>query len=298
MTFIAVNVMAIFLAQVIHRGLMCLARYMNVGPEPAEILDMKNEFYLSRIIFTDAKKRYVSNSILQEGVLLNGGLGKIDIKGFDFKKSVTKPFLRDIYTNICEEDILRADNIDVEKIYMKVLQLKEDIQTSMAKGESTFFKQANVQIIEHYKNPYSTQGIVAVLLWNTLNPTYAMELPTDCDIVPIRELTGPKMEGGKMRWANEAFVMEFKERFPEAYARLERDIYNNPNQLIRTMGLTSLAKPKNSEIPLPEWFEFLLNTEKVVQDSLDLISPILKSLGLNGLKTNASTEYMTNIIDL
>ena len=58
---------------------MCLARHMNVGPEPAEILDMKNEFYLSRIIFTDAKKRYVSNSILQEGVLLNGGLGKVDL---------------------------------------------------------------------------------------------------------------------------------------------------------------------------------------------------------------------------
>lgn len=169
----------------------------------------------------------------------------------------------------------------------------------MIKGESTFFKQANVQIIEHYKNPYSTQGVVAVLLWNTLNPKYAMELPTDCDIIPIHELTGPKLnDNGKMKWANEEFVMEFKERFPEAYYNLEKNIYNNPNELIRNMGLTSLAKPKNEEIPLPEWFSFLLDTEKVVQDSLNLISPILKSLGLNGLKTNASTEYMTNIIDL
>ena len=64
------------------------------------------------------------------------------------------------------------------------------------------------------------------------------------------------------------------------------------------MGLTSIAKPKNSDIPLPEWFSFLLDKDKVVTDSLDLISPILKSLGLNGLRTNASTEYMTNIIDL
>lgn len=297
-TFIAVNVMALFLAEVIDHGLMTLARYMNVQDEYAKILNMKNEFYLSRIIFTDAKKRYVSNSVLQEGVLLNNGIGKADIKGFDFKKSVTKPYIRDIYTSICEDDILRADKIDVEKIYMKVLKLKDDINMSMMKGESTFFKQANVQIIEHYKNPYSTQGVVAVLLWNSLNPTYAMELPTDCDIVPIKELTGPKLENGKVRWANESFIMEFKEKYPDAYSRLERDIYHNSNQLIRLMGLTSIAKPKNSEIPLPDWFDFLLDTEKVVQDSLNLISPILKSLGLNGLKTNASTEYMTNIIDL
>ena len=92
--------------------------------------------------------------------------------------------------------------------------------------------------------------------------------------------------------------MKFKDKYPDVYARLERDIYNNPNELIRNMGLTSIAKPKNNEIPLPEWFDFLLDPEKVIQDSLNLISPILKSLGLNGLKTNASTEYMTNIIDL
>ena len=290
--------MAMFLAKVIDHGLMSLAKHMNVGPEPAKILNMKNEFYLSRIIFTDVKKRYISNSVLQEGVLLNNGDGQIDIKGFDFKKSVTKPYIRDIYSNICVEDILRADKIDVEKIYMKILKLKDDISLSMTKGESTFFKQANVQIIEHYKNPYSTQGVVAVLLWNSLNPTYAMELPTDCDIVPIHELTGPKMDNGKMRWSNEEFVMKFKDKYPDVYARLERDIYNNPNELIRNMGLTSIAKPKNNEIPLPEWFDFLLDPEKVIQDSLNLISPILKSLGLNGLKTNASTEYMTNIIDL
>lgn len=297
--FIAVNLMAMFLSSVINHGLQCLARHMNVTKEPASRLDMKNEFYLDRIIFTKAKKRYVSNSILQEGKLLNGGEGLPDIKGFDFKKAVTKPYIRDIYTNICLDDILRADNIDVENIYHKIMQLKADIEESMKKGESTFFKQANVQIIEHYKNPYSTQGITAVLLWNSLNPAYAMELPTDCDIVPIKELTGPKAgSNGKMLWSNKKFVMEFKEKFPDIYDRLEHDIYHNPNELVRNMGLTSIAKPKNSEIEMPEWFDFIIDTEKVVQDSLKLIEPILKSLGLNGLKTNASTEYITNIIDL
>jgi hypothetical protein len=290
-----------FLAEVIDRGLHTLCKYMGTHKEHADRLGMKNEFYLSRIMFTEnTKKRYISNSVLQEGQLLQGGAGKPDIKGFDFKKAVTKDRIRKIYTSICEDDILRAEKIDVESIYQKVLELKSNIEESLRRGESEFFKQANVQIIEHYKEPYSTQGVVAVLLWNCLNPQYAMELPTDCDIVPIKELTGPKYDKarGKTVWKNEEFVMEFKEKFPEAYDRLERDIFHNSNEEIRKMGLTSIAKPKNNDVPIPEWFEFLLDTQKVVQDDLDLIAPILRSLGLNGLKTNASTEYITNIIDL
>lgn len=294
--FIAVNLLAIFLSDVIDHGLQCLCKYMNTKKEHAKRLNMKNEFYLSRIIFTDAKKRYISNTVLQEGQLLNGGLGKPDIKGFDFKKAGTKKYLREAYTSICEDMILRSDHINVEKIYEKVLMLREEIKESMTRGESTFFKQANVQIIEHYANPYSTQQVVAVLLWNTLNPEYAMHLPTDCDIVPIKELTGPK--DGKGKWSNEKFVMEFKEKFPEEYNRLEKDIYCNTNGLIRNMGLTSIAKPKNTDIPLPPWFDFLLDSDKVVLDAMKLIAPILKSLGLNGVKTRASTEYMTNFIDL
>jgi hypothetical protein len=298
--FIAVNIMAMFLSNVIDRGLHTLCKYMNIRKEYADRLNMKNEFYLDRILFTSAKKRYISNSVLQEGQLLNNGIGLPDIKGFDFKKAGTKPYIREYYTRICLDEILRADVIDVERIYKQILDLKDEIDESMKKGENTFFKQATVQIVDHYKNPYSTQGVVAVLLWNCLNPTYAMELPTDCDIIPIKDLSGPKYDEvtGKTRWKNEEFMMEFKERFPEEYARLEREIYNNPNQLIRNMGLTSLAKPKNQDIEVPPWFEFILDTEKVSLDALDLISPVLKSLGLNGLKTNASTEYMTNIIDL
>ena len=299
--FIAVNLMAMFLSEVIDRGLHTLCKHMGTHKEHADRLGMKNEFYLSRIMFTEnTKKRYISNSVLQEGQLLQEGRGKPDIKGFDFKKAVTKDHIRKIYTSICEEDILRAEKIDVEGIYSKVLDLKAEIEESLLKGESQFFKQANVQILEHYKEPYSQQGPVAVMLWNCLNPQYAMELPTDCDIVPIHEITGPKYEKsrGKVIWPNEKYVMEFKEKFPEAYARLERDIYNNPNEEIRKMGLTSIAKPKNSDVPIPDWLSFLMDYEKVVQDDLNLIAPILKSLGLNGLKTNASTEYITNIIDL
>ena len=298
--FIAVNLCAMFLSDVIDLALHTLCRHMNTKKVHADRLKMKNEFYISRIVFTDAKKRYVSNNVLQEGQLLNGGLGNPSITGFDFKKATTKPYLRERYTKICEEDILRTEYIDVEAIYKKVLLVKKEIESSVLKGESTFYKQSSVQLIEHYKEPYSTQGVVAVLLWNTLNPTYSMDLPVDCDIVPIIELTGPKYDKarGKKVWPNEKIVMEFQERFPEVYQELNRNIYNNSNELIRNMGLTSIAKPRNTEIEMPEWFSFLIDRDKVVLDAMNLISPILTSLGLTSLRTNASTEYISNFVSL
>lgn len=301
MDFISVNLAALFLAEVIDRGLHTLCKHMGTHKEHADRLKMKNEFYLSRMMFVEnTKKRYISISILQEGDLIRDGLGMIDIKGFDFKKSVTKEHIRNIYSDICENDILRADKIDVEGIYLKVLKLKKEIEDSLKAGESQFFKQANVNIIEHYKKPWSVQGIKGVYLWNALCPDYQMELPTDCDIVPIHDISGPKYDANRKRhiWTNERFVAEFQEKFPDAFDRLESEIYSNGDQQIREMDLNCLAKPKNEEIPIPNWFSFILDYEKVVMDDLNLISPILNSLGLHVLKTNSKSEYITNIIDL
>lgn len=299
--FMAVNVLTLFIEKVIDRGLHTLCRNMNTKKEHADRLGMKNEFYNSRMLFVeDTKKRYLSISVLQEGKLLNKGLGEIDIKGFDFKKSVTKEHIRKIYSDICENDILRAKHINVEEIYLKILDLKREIEESLIKGESRFFKQANVNIMEHYKDPFRQPEIKGVYLWNALCPDYQMELPTDCDIVPIRELTGPTYDEARKKqvWPNESFMMEFAEKFPKDYDRIENEIYNNPNYDIRKMSLTCIAKPKNPEIPIPEWFSFVLNYNKVVLDDLKLISPILNSLGLTMLKTNATDAYITDIISL
>lgn len=306
--FIAVNVAAIFLAEVIDRGLHTLCKHMNTTKKHADRLKMKNEFYNSRMLFAPgAKKRYIYISILQEGQYLNNGKGFIDIKGFDFKKSVTKEYIRNIYTDICENDILRAEHIDVEKIYLRILELKTQIEESLMKGESQFFKQANVNILEHYKTPYSEQGIKGVTLWNILCPDYAMELPTDCDIVPIKEISskniGTTYNSMDPRTVDsykkhDRYMIEFREKFPDVYDRIYYGIFENPLEEIRNMKLTCIAKPKNPEIPIPEWFNFILDKDKVVLDDINLISPILNSLGLNMLKTNAKDSYVTDIIDL
>lgn len=284
--FIAVNLLTCFLSRVVDCALQTLCKYMNVTKEYSVKLAMKNEFYLSRMLFTNKKKRYISNSILQEGQLLNNGEGLPEIKGFDFKKSTVKPFVNDYFTNICQDDILKAQTIDVEKIFKKLMALRGDIEESMRKGESKYFKQANVQLAEHYKKPYSSQGFTSILLWNALNPEYAMDLPTDVDIIPIKDLRNKK----NMDW--------FINAYPDAYSRLEKNILNNNNVELSKIGLKYIAKPKNNDIPLPAWFGDLVDTEKVVSDTLSLFYPIMESLGLKVLKTTSTSTHLSNMVDL
>lgn len=284
--FIAVNIITTFLGFNVASTLGTLCKYMNVTKEYADRLGMKNEFYMERMIFVTTKKRYISNSIIQEGQLLNNGEGLPEIKGFDFKKSTVKLFVREYYENICQEDLLKPEAIDVENVFKKIMDLKVDIEESMRKGESKYFKQANVQLAEHYKKPYSSQGFTSILLWNALCPEYALELPTDVDIIPIKDLRNKK----NMEW--------FKEKFSSAYSRLEKNILYNSNTELSKIGLKYIAKPKNSEIPLPEWFEELVDTEKVASDILSLFYPIMETLGLKILKTTSTTNYLSNMVDL
>ena len=307
--FIAVNVLTYYLSFVVDSALKTLCKYANIPPDWASYLIMKNEFFLERIVFTDKKKRYISNAILQEGELLKGGLGEPEIKGFDFKKSTVKPFVTDYFTKICLDDILRTKDINVELIFKKMMDLKRDIEQSMRKGENKYYKQSNVQLIEYYKRPYSMPGVTGVVLWNCLCPQYQMELPTDVDLVPIKSLT-LKKSNSKLStpqyWTpeqeNEYFknenILMMKEKYPEAYRRLVKEIYMNKNENVRYMSLNYIAKPKNSNIPLPEWFEDLIDTEKVVSDILSLFYHIMTSLGVNILKTNASSTHLTNVVNL
>ena len=192
LTFTSVNLMLIFINIAVDRYLKTLCYSTNIEPEYAEKLGMKNEFYLKRILFVEKKKRYISLSILQEGQLLGKGRGKPEIKGFEFVKSNTKPYLRDFYTQLATDEILEADEISPSRIFKKMAQLKSDIEYGMSHGDSKFYKQAKVKTPDNYKNPFSTQGITAVMLWNAICPTMAIELPADVNIVPIKSLRLPK----------------------------------------------------------------------------------------------------------
>ena len=285
-TFVAANVITIFLTIVVDRNLKMLARDFNVAENWVEFLSMKNEFYFGRILFGDVKKRYVDLQIIQEGKLLNDGAGIIEVKGMDFIKSVTKESVREYYKDLCLEEILKPETIDLRTILKKVNWLKKELRRSMLAGESTYYRQANISSAEHYADPLRINGIRGVMLWNAIEPQYAIELPSDVDIIPIRSMSSQK---------GRAYLQE---RWPEVYARVDKEIFSNRNPKIAAMNLTVVAKPKNTEIPMPDWLVDFMDTDRIINSTIKMINPIMESLGLKIQRPSSSKEYLTNVVDL
>ena len=305
LTFTSVNLMLIFINIAVDRYLKTLCYSTNIEPEYAEKLGMKNEFYLKRILFVEKKKRYISLSILQEGQLLGKGRGKPEIKGFEFIKSNVKPYLRDFYTQLATDEILEADEISPSRIFKKMAQLKSDIEYGMSHGDSKFYKQAKVKTPDNYKNPFSTQGITAVMLWNAICPTMAIELPADVNIVPIKSLRLPKppertkpTEVVQIDPFKNKTIAELADKYPDVYQRLYNEIYTNVNPQIRYMNLSSIALPKNSNITIPQYVFDLINYDDIVTNSIQLFLPVMESLGIRSVPTTSNTNHMTNIIQL
>lgn len=202
------------------------------------------------------------------------------------------------------------DNIDPTRIFTKFMQFKDYMEREIVKGNMDFFSQANVKKPEHYKNPYSTQGVCAILLWNALMPSKQLEFPTDINIVPIKELTwvkenkdlGPAMYGAvravKSPYESSKNLMWYKTNFPEAYENLHRNIFCSTNPLIQHMNLSSIAIPKNPDYEIPKFITELFDFEGVVNKALSLGVPLLRSVGIQSFQVTSNLEHATNIVSL
>lgn len=308
LTFTAANFTLSIANRMIAASLQTLCKSINITPEYAKLLAMKNEMFFQRIMFQDVKKRYISLALLQEGQLLGDGAGLPEIKGFDFIKAGTKPFVKNYYTKLCLEEILYPEEIKPQRIFKRVLDLKKMMEDTIKDGNMEFFKQANVKRPEYYKNPYSTQGVCAIMLWNALCPDKALEFPVDVNIVPIKEMTFPKPpkkseDSPVYRAVNKSpkdykTIAWYSEKHPDAYHNLAQSFYMSDNALIRHMNLSYIAIPKNLDYRLPTYVTDLLDIESVINDTMSLILPITKCVGINSFQVTSTTEYMSNMISL
>lgn len=317
LNFTGANIALAIVNRMIDAAMKTLCYSLNITPDYAKLLAMKNEFFFSRIMFADKKKRYVSLAMLQEGQKLydleTGEPGLPEIKGFEFIKSGTKPFVRDFYTKLCMDEILKPKEIDPTRIFKKFLGFKELMEKEIANGNTEFFKQANVKKPEHYKNPYSVQGVTATMLWNALMPEKQLELPIDINIIPIKPLTwaAPAISktGATVNGMTAARAMKppvesnkriawYKEEYPEAYDRLYRTIYCNSNPAIQHMNMSSIAVPKNPDYEIPEFIKALYDIESVINQAMGLGIPLLRSVGIQSFQVSTSVEHASNLVSL
>lgn len=278
--FIAVNTICVMLTNVIRDVLARYCRDANIPKAYWHLIAMKNEYLFQRMIVANTKKRYVTTVKLREGTIVEPV--EVDIKGFEFTKSSTHQEAKKKFTHILEERILFADEIDVPDILNDVDEFERSIRNSLLSGERDYLSPKSVKDFEAYKEPYSIQGVRAVIAWNNIYPDQEIQLPAKVDMVKIAINTKEDLE-------------VIKDDFPEVYKRFHSHIFGHKHPKINK-GIDVIAVPRHLD-DIPGWIRHFMNVDTVVQDNLSKFYPILESLQVSIIQSSKG-RYHSNILSI
>lgn len=288
--FIVVNMIAFMLTNVVTDILLYYGEKSNIPEDYRPIYNMKNEFYFSRLVIGETKKRYISKILLREGNLMNPP--KKDIKGFDFKKATCSEFAEEFYMKLLTKYVIEEENsINLKGILQELTAFKNQIHDSIQNGETTYLPNASAKEFGAYKNPESQQSVGAVIAWNMIETDNQIELPAKVSLL-------------KLNIFEEEDIEDLKDTYPNVYDKIINGIFHDETGIFVTKkwdnGI-SIVNPKIKEwwkeIPkkyqtkkvkdagVESWNEFAENYEGDTKGSY-----IYKSKGLQVIAIPSNAE--------
>lgn len=264
MKFALINIMCYILSSVINLYMIDFTKESGSyrGDDLCRI-NMKNEFYMSRIMLTNAKKHYASLQILQEGNYL--GSGVLDCKGIDvLTKSSTSKDTQKALRKILLEDIITGDSIDQIKLIKDIAVLERTIYNDLKSGSKKYYKPVTIKSMDNYENPLRIQGIKAAIAWNYVKgdlPGFDLNDRNPLDVIKI------SIDKNSVNKLAQDYPLQF-ERFsniinPNCTEFIDgnlkvKDVFSGK---IDTIGL-----PK--DIPVPEWIKIFIDYDQIIEDNL------------------------------
>lgn len=296
--FIIINTITYALTTLITDTLLYYGKCSNIPEEFRPRYNMKNEFFMRRLVVSEVKKRYMSLFKLREGNLLNPP--KTDIKGFDFKKASTSDVCEKIFTKLSEDYLLKADTIDVKGLREELRKLENKIRADIEAGNLTYLPIANAKELSAYADPGSEQSVRGVIAWNSLNPDSKIDLPA-------------KVKMLKLTLFKEEDIEPLKRTHPEIYRVLKKEVFEDKSGIfvtqkikdgkvnVKSKGLQVLALPANGQIP--DWVKPYIDYGSVIGNIMGPFKSVTDLLKLNCVVTgyskngvNRETENFTNMI--
>lgn len=284
LTFTSVNTIAFLITKMIRTLLDTFCDKRHVLERFKSRINMKNEFYFTRMVLAKVKKRYMSAIALKEGRLFNPK--KIDIKGYDFKKAGVNQDIYDKLVYISKNFILEPDEIDITSVLREVDKLERDIKESLMNGERRFLLRQNCKVPKAYKDPMSQGAVKGPMLWNIIYPENEIMIPDKLDTVIIKIKSEKDLE-------------IIKDKFPVEYNRLVNDVFNGPIQEFHK-ELTYLSLPNNGE-PIPEFIRPFIDVDKIISRNIGTFLPVKEALGFVSGRVSKSSNglsYFTNVLDV
>lgn len=263
MKFALINVMCYVLSTIINLYMIDFTKQSgSYRSDELCRINMKNEFYMSRILLTDAKKNYASLQILQEGNYLGSGI--LDVKGIEcLTKSSTSRDTQKALKKILLEDILTGDSIDQLKLIKDIAILEKTIYNDLKSGSKKYYKPNVIKSMDTYDEPLRIQGVKAAIAWNYVRgdlPGFDLSDRNALDIIKI---------------SIDKYSLEaIKDEYPDQYYKL-KDILNTecislaeglPVNVIFKGKISSIALPKDT--PVPNWLKPFIDYEQIITDNI------------------------------
>lgn len=252
----------------------------NVPEEFRKIIAMKSEFFMPRVVISDGKKNYTSIVKKQEGVDV-AYHKQIDIKGLSFKKSNVNKTVRESFMSILEDNILRSETIETSNIISRLIDLREQIRSSLADGKTEFMYPTSANAPDTYANPFGMMQVRAMMIHNAIYP--------DTPIMPadkfnMIKLTADSIEG----------IRYLYDENPEVYDIIKETVFDTPE--MEKHGFTIIGFPKSTK-KLPDWLIPIIDYDTIIEDNLKKFTPVVEAVSIKTIGNKADDAFISNIID-
>lgn len=205
------------------------------------------------------------------------------------KKSTIPKKLRKEFTKILEEDILKAETLNLKNILDKYDSLEIEIENSLKSKSTEYLLPKNIEVISSYKTPDQIEAVRGVLVWNALEPDNQIIPPEKLDLLKLNCVN-----------ENDPRLLELKKLYPDKYATIMKVVFNNnttkQNIDISRFGFTCIALPKGLE-KIPDYLVPFIDYKSMVNNNMTNGYIILESIGVftDNVKT---VKYKSNIIEI
>ena len=280
--FSIINIMAFICSQLINDYMLAYTKSNHSYADGKEcLIIMKNEFTFGTAMLTDQKKHYASIQQVQEGNIINGGTGMMDIKGLEMNKNTVNDKAKKELKAILYDEVLMPEEINQINIIKKLAIMEKRIYESLHSGEKEYYKPASIKSISSYDDPMRIQGVKAAVIWNAVREPElaAIDLETRNTVGIVKVVI------------TEDNVGRIKDSHPEVYERFLA-LFKDTSVFKPSQGesasksakksITSIAVPV--DVATPSWlFEFIDYTS-IINDVVKLFP--IDSVNIRTLNNN------------
>ena len=237
---------------------------------------------------------------------------ELDMKGLAIKKSTVPKPLREAFSEILEDKILKAKTLSVREVLAAFRDLEVKIENSLHDGKMEYAIPKNLEEISSYKFPERIDTVRGAIAWNALFPEKEIRPPEKLNMIKLKakffdcisdELINAQANNREPSIAQitnmPAETKKFMDEHPDKFKALCQTVFGigkKQNIDIAKFGFGVICIPKDVA-DIPDCLRDFIDYDEMLDYNMKNGYILLESLGICIEETTDAT-YKTNIIEI